>query len=196
MLVDDDISDQFWINESIFWGLKEYNSHQTEVLSALRKSPVYRAYIDFVKDQGLDRSGTLGMIPVKKNKDDDGIKLYPFIGPYFSDRDVVLVLTRYFLGEGLKACSLDVAQLFREEMTLRNSIPIMMLDKTSLDLTYNQRIVPPLNAVWGNASRFIDRYRPYCEGIVEKYDLIIKYKEEFKDGQYGNKFTAPQWVTF
>ncbi len=192
-----DISSQYYVNNSIFYSLRAYNKHRTEITKAVTRSALFKDYLNFVKEQGMDRSATLGKIQVKNHKDDDGIRIYPFIGPYISDKDMILVLTRYAIGEDLRLSSLEIGDIFRNEFIKYNNAPIMFLDKTSLEMTINESILPPSCSVFGRPDRFIEKYRKYVDkDMIRKFELIQNLGDTFKMGKYGNKFAAPDWVDF
>jgi hypothetical protein len=187
-----------YISPEIFYSLSRYGSYQTKILKNLRRTKSFIQYIEFIKDLGLCRSAVMGRLQVKGGgPDDQGIRVYPFIGPHISDKDMLQILTRYILGEGLKMDSFDVMQMLRDEIVKNNNAPIMLLDRTTRELIENGRIAPPACAKFGFPERFLKKYEKYVtDEAWYKFKLFKNMEETLKTGHFGNKFDSPEWLDF
>lgn len=178
----------------------------------VRSSMEYRDYIRFLKEHiGLDSCIFFQNVS-SSNKKHVRIELHH---EPFTLYDIVSVVVKKFEEEGIPLNDLSIADEVME-LHYANKVGLVPLSKTAHEIIHkSNKLMIPLNMVYGSYSEFIEEYEPYIEDYMfenlekkidmtnnltpESFDAIMKeftyldvdgYDELEKMESHSNTMTA------
>lgn len=129
----------------------------------VRSSMEYRDYIRFLKEHiGLDSCIFFQNVS-SSNKKHVRIELHH---EPFTLYDIVSVVVKKFEEEGIPLNDLAIADEVME-LHYANKVGLVPLSKTAHEIIHkSNKLMIPLNMVYGNYSEFIEEYEPYIEDYM------------------------------
>ncbi len=148
---------------------KDRQKYMEQIKKIIRTSKEYRDYIQFLKDHmNLDKCVFFQNITSTKNQRGKvSIELHH---EPFTLQDYVDVVLQKYLDEGTELNALLIADEVLE-LHYENKVGLVPLSKTMHEVIHNSnKILVPLNMVYGEYSKFLEEYDPYISD--EMYDKL------------------------
>lgn len=152
---------------------KERQKFVNRVKSIVRDSFEYKDYINFCKTK-MDLNKCIFYNNVTNDGTKKGRISIEIHHEPFTLHDIVNVVLQKFLDEGLPINDLLIAEEVLE-LHYANEVGLVPLSKTAHQVVHNStKLIVPLNMVYGEYSRFLDKYEPYIdEELYEKLEKKV-----------------------
>lgn len=148
---------------------KDRNKYIKRIEKIVRSSQEYRDYIQFLKEH-LDLNKCIFFQNVTSEKGDGrrGKVTIELHHEPFTLYDYVNVVLARYQTEGLPLNDLLIADEVLE-LHYSNQVGLVPLAKTMHEVVHNSnKLLIPINMVYGNYSEFLDKYDPYITGELEE----------------------------
>lgn len=152
---------------------KERQKFINRVKSIVRGSFEYKDYINLCKTK-MDLNKCIFYNNVTSDSGKRGRISIELHHEPFTLHDIVNVVLQRFLDEGLPINDLLIAEEVLE-LHYANEVGLVPLSKTAHQIVHNSsKLMVPLNMVYGEYSKFLDKYDPYIdESLYEKLEKKI-----------------------
>lgn len=168
----------FYKTEIDFRNETQRNKFIHAVEDLVRKSPLYRAYILYLKEKiGLKNCMMFSEI------DDSMCNIEMHHGPIFTLYDYVTITLTYFIKNNLEISSFAIAKQILEDHC-NNLIQVVMLSEMAHKAIHvkSSNIKSEfldINSAWGDLIGYITKYHDYMS--VNHYNKINKYLKEYME---------------
>ena len=169
---------------SFYFGGDDHSATKKFIKSvekSIRISQEYSRYLKYLTDKGLVNDVIFGNI----NNEDATTEFHHYP---FTLYDITEIMLNYCLKNKIKITSLTLAEKVMK-LHYDNVVGLVKLSKTSHELTHAGEIFIPMNSVFGDVNKFVEKYREYIfQDQIEIYNKLIEIdnKKEYDNKLYSD----------
>lgn len=171
---------------------KERDKFIKYVEKIVRKSPEYKTYIGFLKNElNLTKCTFMPQIDINEIKN-VGLEFHHY--PFTLYDLVSIIVDNKIINNEIK---LDPFLISEEIMKLHyeNVVGLVPLSKTVHELVHAGKLFIPLNYVFGNYEKFLNKYNWNINGFGDKLGIIKQMSENIENGQDNDLFSIQKIFT-
>lgn len=170
---------------------KDRNKFIKRVEKIIRSSQEYKDYIQFLKEHlDLNKCIFFQNVTSEKGNGKRGRVSIELHHEPFTLYDYVAVVLSRFEEDGLPINDLLIADEVLE-LHYSNQVGLVPLSKTMHQVIHNsEKLLVPLNMVYGNYSEFLDKYEPYIIGELEELYNKLERKLDMTKNLTPESFEA------
>lgn len=148
---DDEVL-KFYMGKNELDDPEEFESFIKACELMIHKDPRYKNYVSHLKECGFNRCTMMSGIT------DDMARIDMHHGPLFTLYDICSIVVDHMLYEGEKVSTFDIANIVLREHEEHN-VQVVMLTRTSHELTGAGRIFVHYKQAFGNIMKFIKNFK-------------------------------------